>query len=167
MNLDELPDEASVLIDANILLYGARKMSPQCARLLVRCAKLEIRGFVSALTLAEFCHRRMMQEAQSLALAGSNPARQLSRKPEVLSSLHHYRADVRDMLGGDLAIVELCADDVSRALEIQEKHRLMTNDSLFVAAACRLGIPAIASADPQFDSVPGLTRYAPTDLVMV
>ena len=72
MSLDAIPAGSRVLIDANILIYARGGMSEQCRRFLVRCAEREVSGVLSSIALAEFCHRRMMQEAQSLGLSGSN-----------------------------------------------------------------------------------------------
>jgi predicted nucleic acid-binding protein len=71
MTLDDIPASSDILLDANILIYSRRSASAQCQRLLARCAAREIRGFLTTIAVAEFCHRRMMQEAQSLGLAVS------------------------------------------------------------------------------------------------
>ena len=74
MSLDSIPAGSAVLLDANILIYARRGMSEQCRRLVARCATGEIHGAITTIAVAEFCHRRMMQEAQSLGLAAANPA---------------------------------------------------------------------------------------------
>jgi len=52
-------------------------MSAQCRRLFARCGKGELCGAMTTVGVAAFCHRRMMQEAQSLGLCASNPAKAL------------------------------------------------------------------------------------------
>ena len=44
-------------------------------------AAREIIGVLSTIVVAEFCHRRMMQEAQSRGLAAANPAKALAQNP--------------------------------------------------------------------------------------
>ena len=75
MSLDAIPAGARVLVDANILIYAKRGMSAQCRRFLERCAQRKISGVLTTIVVAEFCHRRMMQEAQSRGLSGSKIGR--------------------------------------------------------------------------------------------
>ena len=164
MTPDDIPAGAAVLLDANILIYARRRASAQCQRLLARCAAREIRGFLSAIAVAEFCHRRMMQEAQSLGLASSNPAQALSRNRNLMGQLNQYARDVEDLLAGDLTILPLDADNLVLALDLQKRHKLLTNDSLHLAAALRGGISALATNDHGFDLVPNITLYQPDDL---
>jgi predicted nucleic acid-binding protein len=48
------------------------------------------------------------------------------------------------------------------------KHRLLTmltdlhNDALIIAVMRAHGLTNLASADPDFDRVPGITRYGPS-----
>lgn len=87
MNLDAIPGGARVLIDANILIYARRAMSAQCRRLLERCAQHEVNGVLTTVVVTDFCHRRMMQEAQSRGLSGSNPAKALAQNPALVQQL--------------------------------------------------------------------------------
>ncbi len=165
MSLENIPANSAVLLDANILIYARRGSSVQCQRLLARCAAHEIRGFLTAIAVAEFCHRRMMQEAQSLGLIASNPAKALSQNTPLLQQLSQYRRDVEDLLAGDLTILPLDAADFHSALELQQRHCLLTNDSLHLAAALRANLPTIATGDSSFDRIPNLTVYKPIDLI--
>jgi predicted nucleic acid-binding protein len=165
MSLNDIPDGGSVLLDANIIIYAKRGKSAQCRRRLERCANGDVRGFIAIIAAAEFCHRRMMQEAQSLGLAASNPARSLGQDRSLLPRLSQYRKDVEDLLSGDLTLLSLEAEDLLKALELQRLHGLMTNDSLQAAAAIRAGVSIIASNDPHFDLIPGMTTFKPNDFV--
>jgi predicted nucleic acid-binding protein len=165
MNLDDIPTGGAVMLDANVIIYAKRGASEQCRRLLSRCAGGELRGYVAAIAVAEFCHRRMMQEAQSLGLAASNPARELGQDGALLAQLSQYRRDVEDLLSGDLTVVSLEAEDLLKAVELQREHGLLTNDSLLLAAAIRAAVSIIASNDPHFDRIPEVRVYKPTDLV--
>ncbi len=165
MNLDDIPNGSAVMLDANVIIYAKRGVSDQCRRLLARCAGGELRGLVAAIAVAEFCHRRMMQEAQSLGLAASNPARDLDQDRALLTRLSRYRRDVEDLLSGDLTVVSLETEDILKALELQRMYGLLTNDSLQLAAAIRAAVSIITSNDPHFDRIPEVTVYKPTDLV--
>ena len=105
-----------------------------------------------------------MQEAQSLGLAASNPAKALSQNTALLEQLSQYRRDVADLLAGDLTILSLEAADLTLALQLQQQHCLLTNDSLHLAAALRANVLALATNDPGFDLVPTVTLYKPGDL---
>lgn len=100
MTLEAIPAGSDVLLDANILIYARRGMSEQCRGLLARCTNGEVRGLLTTVGVAEFCHRRMMQEAQSLGLVASNPAKALSQNPALIRQLSHYARDVEDVLSG-------------------------------------------------------------------
>ena len=107
MTLNDIPSGSAVLLDANILIYARRRVSAQCQHLLERCATRDIQGFLTAIAVAEFCHRRMMQEAQSLGFAGANPAKTIGQNRQLLGQLSQYSHDVEDLLAGDLTILPL------------------------------------------------------------
>ncbi len=87
MTPDDIPAGSRVLLDANGLIYARRGVSAQCQRLLERCAAGEVAGILTTLVLAEYCHRRMMQEAQSRGLAATNPAKALGENPALVRQL--------------------------------------------------------------------------------
>lgn len=164
MSLDAIPAGARVLIDANILIYAKRAISKQSRKLLERCAQQEVIGVLTTIVVAEFCHRRMMQEAQSRGLSGSNPAKALAQTPALVRQLAQYRQEVEDLLSGDLLVLAVQNMDYTKALELQRTQGLLTNDSLNLAVGLRSGVNLLATADPQFDSIPGLTVFKPNDL---
>ena len=164
MNLDEIPAGAAVLIDANIAIYARRGMSAQCRRLFARCGKGELRGAMTTVGVAEFCHRRMMQEAQSLGLCASNPAKALGGNPALIARLSQYARDVEDLLAGDLRILPVESSDLLAALPLQSQYELLKNDSLHLAVGLRAGVAAFATSDPRFNSVSNLAVFKPDDL---
>ena len=164
MNLDAIPAGGRVLIDANILIYARHGVSLQCRKLLERCLRREVFGVLTSIALAEYCHRRMMQEAQSRGLSGSNPAKALSQDTALVRQLTRYRPEVDDLLAGDLLVVAIEVGDFNQALEFQGTYGLLTNDSLNLAAGLRSGVGLLATADQQFDSIPSITVFRPDDL---
>ena len=54
--------------------------------------------------------------------------------------------------------------DFAKAIELQRTHGLLTNDSLNLAISLRNGVTYLATADRQFDAVPGITVFRPDDL---
>jgi predicted nucleic acid-binding protein len=76
-----------------------------------------------------------------------------------------YGDDVRGLLSGELQLNPTTPSDFAVALELQKQHGLLTNDSLLLAVAHRLGIAGIATTDSHFDDIPGLIIYKPDDLI--
>ena len=166
MKPEAILNGSAIFIDTNVLIYARRNRSQQCRSLLVRCESRAVIGVITPLILAEFCHRRMMQESQSIGLAMSNPAKSLSERPDTVRQLSVYADDVRSLAAGDLTIVPIEAPDFAVALELQRQHGLLTNDSLNLAGAKRLVIKEIVTADTHFDTVQGLIIYKPDDLIL-
>jgi len=165
MNLDALQKGSDVIIDANIFIYAMRQQSQQCKRLLLRCANNEVNGVLPAYVLAEIMHKLMISEARDNDwIHGSNPAKQLSEKPDIVKKLFRYENLIKDLLAINLNIVSLEQGDFLTAMRIQRETGLLTNDALLVAIAERLRIEAIASADKGFEKVRGKILYVPEDV---
>lgn len=165
MNLPDILHGAAIFVDANIFVYAVERRSPQCRQLLDRIDGEAVRAFSSAIVLAEVCHRRMVNEAKEAGLiTGANPARLLGKKPDGIQGLSIYAQNVRDLLDSPIVFEPIRAEDFYVALELQKQHGLLTNDSLNLAVARRLGIQEIATADKSFDNVPGVIIYKPEDI---
>ena len=165
MNLTDILSGASVFIDANIFIYAVERRSPQCRQLLDRIDGEAVRAFSNAIVLAEVCHRRMVNEAKGAGLiSGANPARLLGKKPGSVQGLNIYAQNVRDLLDSPIVFEPIRPEDFYVALELQKQHGLLTNDSLNLAVAKRLGIQEIVTADADFDTVQGLIVYKPADV---
>jgi predicted nucleic acid-binding protein len=164
MKLPKIPEGTRVFVDANIILYTLADQSDQCRSFLARCAAGEVEGWITTIVAAEICHRRMMMEARSRGLVASNPAKELARKPATVRKLATYADEVRALLGGGLFVETVQPGDFYPALDFQHTHGLLTNDSLNLAVARRLGLHDIATADAHFDGVAGLTVHRPEDI---
>jgi predicted nucleic acid-binding protein len=164
MNLEAILDGSRVLVDANVILYALDHKSGSCRQFLARCQAQTVEGIVTTVTIAEVAHRRMVEEARANGLTGSNPARALARRSELIRQLRVYAEDVRDLLDGELGVQSVRAEDFYVALELQRQHGLLTNDSLNLAVAQRIGTREIATADSNFDIVQGLIVYKPGDI---
>lgn len=166
MNLDDIHNGTRVLIDANVLIYGIRRSSRQCLGLLARCNDGAVEGIATTIIIAEFSHRRMMEEARAKGLVGSNPARALAESRDLIRQLASYADEVRDLLAGGLFVEPVLPGDFHVALEFQQQFSLLTNDSLNLAVARRLGVSEIATADRGFDAAQGFIVYQPADIVI-
>jgi predicted nucleic acid-binding protein len=58
-------------------------------------------------------------------------------------------------------VLTISPDLLDVAAAVSQQNGLLPNDSLIVALMQANGLTNLASADPDFDRVPGITRYAP------
>jgi predicted nucleic acid-binding protein len=85
----------------------------------------------------------------------------LRRHPAEVQRLAQYRQSLDDLLAIPLPILPGTGTQVSRAADFSRLYGLLTNDALIVAVMQDHGLTHLASYDPDFDRVPGITRYAP------
>lgn len=125
MNLEDIPDDEAVFVDANILIYAAQEQPVQCRQLLQRIDGKTVRGVCTPVVVAELCHRSMLNEARAKQLiSGSNPAKALSQRRDLISQLSEYAEIVRDILNSELAVEPVQPGDLTLALELQRLHGL-------------------------------------------
>jgi predicted nucleic acid-binding protein len=160
--LSSLPQGTEVLLDANVTIYGLTGASGECAALIKRCSRGEVEGFVTIEVLAEVCHKLMIADAHRRGLIQRANASALQGKTAVISQLREYWPRVRSLTG--LAVMPLDEFRFVRAQPLRDRHGLMTNDSLLLAAAELFGISTLATNGSDFDAVPWLTVYKPSDL---
>lgn len=165
MTLDQLPSGASVLVDSNILVYHFQPhptFGPMCHRLMERIEKQDIEGFTSATLLGELAHRLMVMEAAALpGWAGGKVLNRLKQQPSVIQQLTSFQKAVDTVLQSKTRAFTIPGAIVSAAAALSRQHALLTNDALILALMQHHNLSFLASHDADFDSVPGLTRYAP------
>ena len=166
MNLDDIPTGSHCVLDTNILIYAEQGVSLQAERLMRRIEEREVTAVLPQPVWQETMHRLMLMEAIMLGHSrGPNPARQLAEKPEIIKNLTLYRDKITALVTLGLGF-ESCreTDLLHKAVEIQERHGLLTNDSLIAAIALRIEADALVSADNGFQAIKELRTYAPTDM---
>jgi predicted nucleic acid-binding protein len=165
MNIPDIPKQSHVIVDTNILNYAIENISNECVELLRRCAGSKINGIIPANVLAEFIHVRMLTEAKQYGVSsGSNPARKLGEKPEIIRQFTRYASEIKNLLAIGLKVEPLLLEDYTTSLQIQQNFGLLTNDSLIISLAERLKITKIVTADKAFLSLPDFEIYSPSDL---
>jgi predicted nucleic acid-binding protein len=108
-----------------------------------------------------------------LALAGENRVR-LEAPVDLIQEVMHHRArrlgDRAQATADARAAAELCQlhaveprDAREAANLFADSTRLSARDAIFAAIAIRHGLPAIVSADSDFDELAGLQRIDPCD----
>jgi predicted nucleic acid-binding protein len=165
MRLSEIRAGEWVVIDTNILVYTNQRQSRQCLEFLGRCASGELRGVVPVPMVAELVHALMMIEARENGwVERANPSRALAERPDLARRLSRYESQVREFLGIGLRIEPATSQDILEAMRIQREAGLLTNDALLLAAARRLNIEAVATADKAIARAPGFMVYEPGDI---
>jgi len=190
-DLSEIRSGTRILLHTSILLYARWGVSPECRALIKRCQGKAVQGVITPFILADFCDRRMTQEARATGFvhvpdnptegdmkdlldqmevtpAGGvqfRPVADLSSRPEVIRNLNVYADDTRALLSGELELTSVHPEDFLEALFLQKMHGLATTDSVNLAIARRVGINEIAAADHAYNSVQGLIIYRPKDFI--
>ncbi len=165
MTLTEIRSGSSVFIDANIFIYHFAGRSEECASFLERVESTELRGFVGQVGILEVAHRLMVLEALERGLSGkSNPAARLARQPEVVRGLSKYYFSVLRIRGMKVEVLPLPEDFLTASQEFRQSHGLLVNDSLVPMGMRQAGLSILASADEAFDGIPGIQRFAPSDV---
>ncbi len=166
MNLDDIPSGSLCVLDTNILIYAEQGTSLQAQRLLRRIEDRDLSGVLPQPVWQETIHRLMIIEATLLGhVRGTNPARQLSGKPNIVKSLTMYRDKVKALVTLGLGF-EPChePDLMGKALELQERYGLPMNDSLIAAITLRIGADALTTSDRGFLALTELKIYVPSDV---
>ena len=165
MDIKSLPTGAHIFVDSNIFLYHLENLSPECTELLTRIANGEINACITTVVLAEVLHRRMMAEALTKGLISpGQPLKKLKAQPQIITTLHDYIVDLETLLTLPWLITEATATDVQSSHALRRAHGLFVNDSINLACALRLGITNIATHDADFNRVPNILVWEPTDV---
>ena len=166
MNLDDIPAGSLCVLDTNVLLYAEQGVSLQAQRLLHRVEKRDVLGILPQPVWQELTHKLMLAEALVQGqISGGNPTRQLADKPEVVKRLTLYREKVKALLALGLGFESCTKGDLTdKALQLQERHGFLTNDSVILAIALRLEADALVSADARFRGIRDIKVYAPSDV---
>lgn len=165
MTFQDILAGQSVFVDSNVLLFYFRPdpvLGPPSDQLLRRIENREIQGFTSAHMLNEMAHRLMTEEAhQRFSWPMNGIARRLRRHPTQVQTLTRPRQAVDELSLIGLQVLPVTGAEVSLAIDVSNQHGLLSSDALVVTVMRQHGLQALASHDPDFDRVPGLTRYAP------
>jgi predicted nucleic acid-binding protein len=155
----------SVFLDANTLLYhftADLKHGVPRTDLLERIERQELSGFTSTHVLGEVAHRLMTIEA---SLVYSRPfagiAYWLKKHPAEVQHLTHFRQAIQEVPRYRIQVLVTSANLLDQAAAVTQHTGVLHNDAMIVAIMRMRGLSKLASADQDFDRIPGLTRYAP------
>ncbi len=161
----DIPATEAVFLDANSIVYHFSRHARYgvaCTDLLQRVARREIAGFTSSHVLSEVAHRLMTLEAiDRYGWPYAGIAQRLHKHPAEVQALSRFRQAVDAVPRFGIQVLPIASGLVYGATERSQQHGLLHNDALIVVVMQTHGLANLASADSDFDRVPGLTRYAP------
>jgi predicted nucleic acid-binding protein len=139
-------------------LYG-----PPATEFLERIENQEVIGITTTHVLSELAHRLMAIEAmQAFGWTPAGIALQLRKHPAQVRTLKRFRQAIQEI---PLFAVRILAIDplwLDLAAQVSQQTGLLHNDALIIAALRVHGLLNLASADSDFDGLPGITRYGPS-----
>jgi predicted nucleic acid-binding protein len=155
----------SLFLDANTLVYHFEPhptLGLACTQLLLRIEQQDIVGYSSTHILTEVAHRLMMIEASYLPGVGPTKVKKrLQQKPAIVQSLTRFKIALEEILQSNLRLLTIPPPLISVAAKLSQQTGLLSNDALVIAVMQANGLTKLASADIDFDRVPGIGRYAP------
>ena len=165
MTFDDVPSGSAVFVDANTFVYAILNdptYGVACSKLLDRIEHQDVMGLTSAHVLQEAVHRIMTMEACArFGWPARGIAGRLRKHPNEVQQLVIPRRAVDEIQAAGVTGLPVTAQQVSTAVDVARQLGLLTGDALIVAVMRDHGLSQLASLDPDFDRVPGLTRYAP------
>ena len=164
--LRDIPDGATVMADANVLVYA---LTPQahlhapCRDLLERGARGTLAVVTSVSAAADVLHRAMVLEvlAHGQVQRAAEAVALLKQHPDRVRQLRRYRSILHDLRQARVDILPLTYRDLHASRQYREQHGLMVNDSLVVAVMQRERIRYLATNDADFERIPDIGVWMP------
>ncbi len=161
-----IPKDTIIYIDANIFIYDATEHTNYghpCKAFLHRVERGELKGTPSTLTINEVLHRLMLIElSEKEAVGPGDVIRLIKEDPSVLanaSDSYQFIEKIRDL--SNLDIMPFSKEIAFLAVTLAQTYFLMSNDATHVATMKTHGIHDIATNDPDFERVDGITVWRP------
>jgi predicted nucleic acid-binding protein len=164
MTFDDLPSGASVFVDANPIVYYFASdpiLGAASARLMARIQNKNLQAYTSTHVLSEAGHKLMLVEAAVQFGWKSKVAYHLKQQPAKVQQLTKFRQAIQQVPQFGIQVLAITPLLVEAGTLVSLQTGLLTNDALMLAVMQAQGLSSLASNDPDFDGVPGITRYAP------
>jgi predicted nucleic acid-binding protein len=162
----DLPAGESVFVDASVFIHHFepnRLFGPAATEFLERIENQVIHGITSTHVVSEVAHRLMTIEAmQAFGWKSGGIALRLRNHPAQVQTLKRFRQAIQEIPLFNVGILAVDPALLDPAAEVSQQTGLLHNDALTIAIMRAHGLTNLASADPDFDRVPAITRYAPS-----
>ena len=103
-----------------------------------------------------------IEAMQAFGWPSAGIARRLRNHPAQVQTLTRFRQAIQEVPLFAVRILSIDPSWLDLAAEASQQTGLLHNDALIIAAMRFHGLPNLASADSDFDSVAGITRYGPS-----
>jgi predicted nucleic acid-binding protein len=156
---------ATAFVDASVFLHHFEpnaRFGPAATEFLERIENQQILGITATHVVSEVAHRLMTIEAmQAFGWKSAGIALRLRNHPAQVQTLKRFRQARQEIPLFNVRILTIDPAWLDRAAEVSQQTGLLHNDALSIAVMGIQGLTHLASADPDFDRVPGITRYGP------
>ena len=161
----DVPAGAAVFLDAGVFIHHFEPnaaFGPAATEFLERIENQEINGVTATHIVSEVAHRLMTIEAmQAFGWKSAGIALRLRNHPAQVQTLKRFRQAVQEISLFGTRILTIDPSWLDAAAGISQQTGLLHNDALVLAIMRVRGLTNLASADPDFDRVPGITRFGP------
>jgi predicted nucleic acid-binding protein len=165
MIYSDLPAGATAFVDAGVFIHHFEpnlQFGPAATEFLERIENQEINGVTSTHIISEVAHRLMTIEAmQAFGWKSGGIALHLRNHPAQVQTLKRFRQAVQEIPLFNIRILTIDPAWLDIAAEVSQQTGLLHNDALTIAVMRAYALTKLASADLDFDRVPGITRYGP------
>jgi predicted nucleic acid-binding protein len=154
----------TLFLDANPLIYyfaADAVFGMSCNQLLARIANREILAVTSTHVLSEVAHHLMTIEAANTFGWTSKVVNRLKQQPAEIAKLTNFRRSIETIAQLPIQVLTIHPDWIAGAAGLSQPYGLLSNDALIATIMQAHGLSNLASADKDFDRVPGITRYSP------
>jgi predicted nucleic acid-binding protein len=165
MNYADLPAGSNVFVDASPFIHHFEPnamFGSASTDFLERIENQVIDAVTTTHIVSEVAHRLMTIEAmQAFGWKSTGIALKLRNHPNEVQTLKLFRRAIEEIPLFGIRIMTIDLTWLDSAAAISQQTGLLHNDALVIAAIRNQGLTDLASADPDFDRVPGITRYGP------
>ena len=103
----------------------------------------------------------ILEAAGTFRLPPRDAVRHLKEHPHEAKTLVAHQRTIPKIRQMGVEVVAVGMEDIEQSHEIKRGYGLLTNDALVVAAMQRSEVTALASNDPDFQTVGTITLYRP------
>jgi predicted nucleic acid-binding protein len=161
----DVPAGAAVFLDAGVFIHHFEPnaaFGPAATDFLERIENQEISGITATHIVSEVAHRLMTIEAmQAFGWKSAGIALRLRNHPAQVQTLKRFRQAVQEIPLFRIRILTIDPSWLDPAADISQQTGLLHNDALLIAVTRVHALANLASADPDFDRVPGIARFGP------
>lgn len=162
----DLPAGATVFLDSSVFIHHFEPnvlFGPAATESSSNASETKrFSGITCTHIISEVAHRLMTIEAmQAFDWKSAGLATRLRNHSTQVQTLKRFRQAIQEIPLFGIRILTIDPTWLETAAGISQQTGPLHNDALVIAVMRAHGLTNLASADPDFDPVPGITRYGP------